>query len=56
VTLAELVSELETILKVHPESADSKVWTHAGGLKRPLHFVHYNRKYKVPRIVLTESA
>jgi hypothetical protein len=56
VTLAELVSELEAILKVHPESGDSKVWAHVGGLKRPLHFVHYNRKYKVSRIVLTESS
>lgn len=53
-TLGELVKELSTIIKVHPDSRDATVWAMNDDVYFQVTYIAFDRKHKPPRIRLED--
>ena len=57
-TLTDMLKELESIIKVHPEAGDAAVWVSTyddqGDLQFPVSYISYDSKHKPHRINLQD--
>jgi len=51
-SVEELIKELKTIVKVHPEAAKAEVWAEGHDATFHVYNIGYNKKRKPIRIVL----